>query len=47
VIDDQIALLVNPDLKAMGEGIFSLLGDPHFGRDFARRAKARVEQELS
>jgi glycosyltransferase involved in cell wall biosynthesis len=47
VLDDQIALLVNPDPHAMADGLISLLEDRTFATDLAQRAKERVKQELS
>jgi glycosyltransferase involved in cell wall biosynthesis len=47
VLDDQIALLVNPNSKAMSDGISYLLSNKNYSERLARQAKDRVKNEFS
>ena len=47
VLDNQIALLVQPEPKAMADGIISLIDDIDLATALAFRAKERVKQEYS
>jgi glycosyltransferase involved in cell wall biosynthesis len=47
VLDDQIALLVPADTRAMAEGLITLLKNSSFRDKLALRAKERVRQEFS
>jgi glycosyltransferase involved in cell wall biosynthesis len=47
VLDNQIALLVQPEPKAMADGIISLIEDIDLATALAFRAKERVKQEYS
>lgn len=47
VLDDEIALLVEPTPTAMAEGMKHLLDNPDLGNQMAMRARERVEQEYS
>jgi glycosyltransferase involved in cell wall biosynthesis len=47
VLDDAIALLVDPEPRAMGEGLARLLRDAALRERLATAAKARVREEFS
>jgi glycosyltransferase involved in cell wall biosynthesis len=47
ILDDQVALLVEPEPQAMADGLVKLIIDQDFARDLASRAKERVRQEFS
>ncbi len=47
VLDNQIALLVQPEPKAMADGIISLIDDIDLATALAFRAKERVKKEYS
>ena len=47
VLDNQIALLVQPEPKAIADGIISLIDDIDLATALAFRAKERVKQEYS
>lgn len=47
VLDDSIALLVDPDPEAMGAGIVRLLRDSDLAASLARRAKERAAREFT
>lgn len=47
VLDDEIAMLVDPNPEDMARGITTLLDDPVFGQQLAKRASARVATDFS
>jgi glycosyltransferase involved in cell wall biosynthesis len=47
VLDAEIALLVEPQARAMGEGLLRLFRDRELGRQLAASARRRVEQEFT
>ena len=47
VLDDSIALLVDPDPEALGAGIVRLLRDPDRAASLARAAKERAAREFT
>jgi glycosyltransferase involved in cell wall biosynthesis len=47
VLDDDLALLVEPRPQAMAAGLLRLLGDPELGQRLAANARERVQREYS
>jgi glycosyltransferase involved in cell wall biosynthesis len=47
VLDDNIALLVDPNSEAMSDGILFLLGDRNYRESLAARARNRAKAEYS
>lgn len=47
VLDDDLALLVDPEPQAMAAGLLRLLGEPELGRRLAANARQRVQREYS
>lgn len=47
ILDDSIAMLVDPSPEQFGTGLARLLDDPQLRQILARRAKQRVQQEFT
>ncbi len=47
ILDDSIAMLVDPSPEHLGEGLTRLLADPDLRRILARRAKRRVQEQFT
>lgn len=47
ILDESVAMLVDPSPEHLGEGLTRLLGDAHLRQILAARAKRRVQQEFS
>jgi glycosyltransferase involved in cell wall biosynthesis len=47
ILDESVAMLVEPSPEHFGEGLARLLGDESLRQILARRAKRRVQQEFS